>query len=187
MEPDKIGGQISLDIKMKQGPKERRNKYPCRMCTKFNTSYCDLCKCDSCQVPEEKCPQCKNRPQHTSQYQVLHGSPQEGENWESADIFTCARCYKTWKVKWDHLPKYDKCPHCNTVYYLYPYFTGQYKGCLRGSQRAGFNWEKQDIFKCPTCNAYFYVEQARLPGKGTCQCGRTYYCYKSPEKKKRFL
>jgi len=179
MSTEKIGGQIDLDKTLHQKYGEKRHRYPCSVCTAFNSPACEHCKCDSCQVFEDKCPKCKNIPKTLSQYQVMHGIVQPGENWEAVDLFRCQRCGLSWKLPWDKTPSYEACPHCRTVYFLFPYFTGGYKGCLRGAPKPGMNWEKEDVFKCPSCRAFFNVPQNQLPGYRACTCGRTYYCYKS--------
>jgi hypothetical protein len=184
-EQDKIGGSLDLAISMPENPSEKRHRYPCNLCTRFNSSACDECKCDACQVPEDKCPKCKNRPTDIlSQYHILHGVPQKGENWERADYFTCTVCGGLWKLPWEQLPKYETCRHCRTVFYCYPYSRSIYKGTLRGAHRPGLNWEKEDIFRCSACGGYFYVKQALLPGYHDCGCGRRYYCYRSTEEKR---
>ena len=179
MSAEKVGGQISLDTTLQQKYSQRRHRYPCSICTTFNSPQCEKCKCDSCQVFEDKCPKCKNIPKSLSQYQVMHGIAIPGENWEAADLFTCQRCGINWQVTWERTPSYHPCPRCSTVYFLYPYFTSGYKGCLRGAKRPGMNWEGHDVFKCTACNQFFYMDQKLLPGNHQCGCGRTYYCYRS--------
>jgi len=180
MSDEKLGGQIALDGDIHAKFKKKRHRYPCTICTVFNTPACEQCKCDTCDVPEDKCPKCKNIPRTLSQYQVLHGITQPGENWESVDVLTCQRCSRTWTIGWDKMPAYHQCPGCNTVYYVYPFFTGGYKGCLMGARKPGMNWEKQDVFKCPACQKFFYIAQDALPNNQRCTCGRVYYCYRSP-------
>jgi hypothetical protein len=180
MSPDKLGGQIALDNTIPQKFAQRRHVYPCTVCTVFNSPACEKCKCDTCQVPEGKCPKCKNMPKTLAQYQIIHGITHAGENWDAADIFTCQRCRQSWKMTWDRTPAYCQCPYCHTVYYVFPFFTGGYKGCLMGARKPGQNYEKHDIFKCTDCQQFFYVRQDQLPGNHRCVCGRTYYCYRSP-------
>lgn len=181
MTGDKLGGQIALEGDIHQKFKQRRHRYPCTVCMVFNMPACEQCKCDKCDVPEDKCVKCKNIPKTLSQYQVLHGITQPGENWNATDLLTCQRCGQSWNVGWDKLPGYLQCASCHTVYFAYPYFIGGYKGCLKGARRPGMNWEKQDVFKCPACHQLFYVEQRLLPSNQRCSCGRVYYCYRSPE------
>ena len=181
---DRIGGSLDLEPSIQQKPSEKRHRYPCTVCIKVNTAACDSCKCDACQVAEEKCPQCKNLPKDLCHYLILYGVPQKGENWEGADYFTCTQCGGIWKVKWEVLPKYEACRHCRTTFYCMPFFTKTYKGTLIGAHRPGLNWEKEDIFKCPSCGRFFFIKHDLLPNYHTCACGRRYYCQTSEAPKR---